>query len=185
MTATVDVLTAGYADERVASSVVLVRENDVVIVVDPGMVADRDRILAPLHSHGIHEGDVTDVIFSHHHPDHTLNAALFRNARFHDVWAIYHDDEWGERRDVLEGAPSVTLLDTPGHTREDISTLVETAEGLVICTHLWWSSDGPEVDPLAVHQSLLERSRAVVLALNPVLIIPGHGSAFSPRELSF
>lgn len=185
MTATVDLLTVGYADDRVASSVVLVRENDVVIVVDPGMVASRERILSPLHALGVREDDVTDVVFSHHHPDHTLNAALFLNARFHDVWAIYRDDEWGDRRDQFDGAPSVSLLDTPGHTHEDISTLVETADGLVICTHLWWSSDGPAVDPRAVDQSLLERSRAVVLALNPVLIIPGHGPAFSPRDLSF
>ncbi len=184
MTATVDVLTDGYAHERVASSVVLIRENDVIIVVDPGMVARRERILAPLHARGVHESDVTDVIFSHHHPDHTLNAALFLNARFHDAWAIYHDDDWGDRRDVLEGAPSVRLLDTPGHTHEDISTLIDTAEGLVVCTHLWWSSEGPDVDPRAVDQTMLARSRAVVLALNPLLIIPGHGPAFAPGDLS-
>jgi hypothetical protein len=27
------------------------------------------------------------VIFSHHHPDDTLNGALFSLARFHDFWA--------------------------------------------------------------------------------------------------
>ncbi|HEY5304243.1 MAG TPA: MBL fold metallo-hydrolase [Acidimicrobiales bacterium] len=183
MTAIVDVLTSGYADERVASSVVLVRENDAVIVIDPGMVANRRLILDPLHELGLLVGDVTDVIFSHHHPDHTLNAALFVNARFHDVWATYVDDEWGDRTDVIDGAPSVSLLDTPGHTHEDISTLVSTVEGLVVCTHLWWSSVGPEVDPRAVDQSLLEQSRALVLALNPIMIIPGHGPAFAPGEL--
>jgi glyoxylase-like metal-dependent hydrolase (beta-lactamase superfamily II) len=183
MTATVDVLTSGYVNDRVASSVVLVREDDAIIIVDPGMVAHRDLILDPLHRLGIHEDDVTDVIFSHHHPDHTLNAALFTRARFHDVWAIYVDDQWGDRTDVIEGAPSISLLDTPGHTREDISTMIETAEGLVVCTHLWWALQGPEIDPLAVDQELLEASRATVLALEPVRIIPGHGPAFAPSEL--
>ncbi len=183
MTATVDVLANGYADERVASSVILVRENDVVIVIDPGMVANRRLIIDPLHELGLRVTDVTDVIFSHHHPDHTLNAALFINARFHDVWATYVDDDWGDRTDVIVGAPSVSLLDTPGHTHEDISTLISTVEGLVVCTHLWWSSTGPEVDPRAVDQNLLEQSRALVLALNPVLIIPGHGPAFAPNDL--
>ncbi|HEY5119994.1 MAG TPA: MBL fold metallo-hydrolase [Acidimicrobiales bacterium] len=183
MTATVDVLTNGYADGRVASSVILVRENDAIIIVDPGMVASRDVILDPLHALGVHEGDVTDVIFSHHHPDHTLNAALFLNARYHDVWAIYLDDNWNDRTDVILGAPSVSLLDTPGHTREDISTLIQTDEGLVVCTHLWWSVKGPDVDPLAVDQDQLETSRAAVLALGPVTIIPGHGPAFSPDDL--
>jgi glyoxylase-like metal-dependent hydrolase (beta-lactamase superfamily II) len=115
---------AGYVGDRVAGTVVLVRENDVVIVVDPGMVASSRRHSEPLHGLGVDEGDVTDVIFSHHHPDHTLNAALFRNARFHDVWAIYENDVWGDRTDVIEGAPSVSLLDTPGHTPQDISTLI-------------------------------------------------------------
>ena len=162
---------------------VLVREDDSLIVIDPGMAARRASILDPLHALGVHEADVTDVIFSHHHPDHTLNAALFVNARFHDVWAIYFEDQWGDRTDVIEGARSVSLLDTPGHTREDVSTLIETADGLVVCTHLWWSVDGPAIDPLAVDQSLLESSRAAVLALGPVMIIPGHGAPFAPGEL--
>jgi len=62
--------------------------------------------------------------------------------------------------------------------------LIETAEGLVVCTHLWWSLEGPEIDPLAVDQVALEASRAAVLALAPVMIIPGHGPAFSPSELA-
>ncbi len=184
MTAIVDVLTAGYVGERVASSVILVREGDAVIVVDPGMVAHRSAILDPLHALGVHHDDVTDVIFSHHHPDHTVNAALFANARVHDVWAIYVNDQWLERTDVIEGAPSVSLLDTPGHTPQDISTLIRTAEGLVVCTHLWWSLEGPDVDPLATDQGALEASRARVLALDPVTIIPGHGPAFAPTDLT-
>lgn len=184
MTAIVDVLADGYVGDRVAGTVVLVRENDVIIVVDPGMVSSREAILGPLHDRGVQEENVTDVIFSHHHPDHTLNAALFRSARFHDVWAIYQNDVWDNRTDVIEGAPSVSLLDTPGHTPQDISTLIETDEGLVVCTHLWWSSEGPEIDPRAADQAQLEQSREKVLHLRPFLIIPGHGSAFAPGDLA-
>jgi len=184
MTAIVDVLTNGYVGDRVAGTVVLVRENDVVIVVDPGMVSSREDILGPLHGHGVHEDNVTDVIFSHHHPDHTLNAALFRSARFHDVWAIYQNDVWGDRTDVIEGAPSVSLMDTPGHSSQDISTLIQTDEGLVVCTHLWWSSEGPAIDPRATDQAQLEQSRKKVLDLRPSLIVPGHGAAFAPGDLT-
>ena len=35
---------------------------------------------------------------------------------------------------------------------EDITTLVRTDDGLVACTHLWWSAEGPEEDPLAIDQ---------------------------------
>ncbi len=37
----VDLLTAGYTGDRVASSICLMRDEDVVIVSDPGMVAHR------------------------------------------------------------------------------------------------------------------------------------------------
>ncbi len=181
MAARLDVLTEGYADDRVASTVVLVRDGPAVIVVDPGMVADRRRILDPLAGLGVDPRDVTDVVFSHHHPDHTLNAALFTEARFHDHWAIYRDDVWTDREaDGFELSPSVRLMATPGHSAEDVTTLVETEDGLIACTHLWWSVDGPAIDPLAEDQELLEASRAAVLALGPVRIVPGHGPPFSP-----
>jgi glyoxylase-like metal-dependent hydrolase (beta-lactamase superfamily II) len=181
MTASLDVLVEGYADERVGSTVVLVRDADTVIVIDPGMVAHRGAILDPLRALGLAPHDVTDVVFSHHHPDHTLNAALFPAARYHDHWAIYKDDVWIERpADGFELSPSVQLRATPGHTPEDITTLVRTDAGVVACTHLWWSAEGPEIDPLATDQELLERSRAELLALKPSLVISGHGGPFTP-----
>ena len=159
----------------------LVRDQDATIVVDPGMVADRAALLGRLAALEVRPGDVTDVVFSHHHPDHTLNGALFERARFHDHWAIYKDDVWTDRpADGWQLSPSVRLLATPGHTMEDITTLVETGHGLAACTHLWWSAEGPEVDPLAEDQELLEASRRRLLALRPARIFPGHGAPVTP-----
>ena len=181
MTAELHVLCAGYAHERVASTVVLIRDEGRAVVVDPGMVSDRGKILDPLAGLGVDPAEVGDVVFSHHHPDHTLNAALFERARFHDFWAIYERDTWTDREaDGFQLSASVKLMATPGHTAQDITTLVETSEGLVACTHLWWSEDGPAQDPLAEDQAALERSRARLLELEPVLIVPGHGAPFRP-----
>ena len=44
----VHLIHAGYTGERVGSTVVLVRDGDATIVVDPGMVARRSLILDPL-----------------------------------------------------------------------------------------------------------------------------------------
>jgi glyoxylase-like metal-dependent hydrolase (beta-lactamase superfamily II) len=181
MTARLDVLCTGYAGDRVASTVVLVRDEGAVIVVDPGMVAGRRLILDPMAGLGVDPAEVTDVVLSHHHPDHTLNAALFERARVHDFWAIYFGDTWTDRpADGFELSASVRLMTTPGHTAQDITTLVSTDEGLIACTHLWWTPEGPEVDPLAEDQELLVRSRARLLELAPALIVPGHGAAFAP-----
>ena len=183
--ATVHVLAAGYAreesdGEHVGSTVTLIQDGNGVIIVDPGLVASRQGLLAELAGHGVSADAVTDVVFSHHHPDHTVNAALFPAARIHDHWAIYDGDLWISREaDGHVISPSVRLLATPGHTPEDITTLAATADGVYACTHAWWAADGPAVDPFALDPDLLTASRAKILAVAKV-IIPGHGPAFEP-----
>src|ERR1051326_8644607 len=83
-TAEVHILFNGYVGAHVASTVSFVRDGDVRAIIDPGMVPNAASILAPLITLDETATGITDVIFSHHHPDHTLNAALFPNARFHD-----------------------------------------------------------------------------------------------------
>jgi glyoxylase-like metal-dependent hydrolase (beta-lactamase superfamily II) len=183
VTARLDVLSVGYVGERVAGTVVLLQDGDLVAVVDPGMVADRGRILGPLADLGVAPDDVTDVVFSHQHPDHTVNAALFQRARIHDFQATYVDDQWISR-EFADGSErlsaSVRLVRTPGHTPQDLSTVVDTAQGLVVCTHLWWSAEGPLEDPYAEDAEVLAGSRRLVLDLGPALVVPGHGPAFAP-----
>ena len=178
------VLADGYAfdendDSRVGSTVTLIRDGDAIVIVDPGMVRSRSAILDPLSALGVPPDDVSDVVISHHHPDHTVNVALFPRARLHDHWAVYQDDVWMSR--AAEGysvSPRVTLLETPGHTPQDISTVVQTEGGVVVCTHLWWMADGPAEDPYALDPKLLHDNRLRVLGLGPAQIVPGHGPPF-------
>ncbi|HCO04286.1 MAG TPA: hypothetical protein DIT48_13170 [Actinobacteria bacterium] len=123
---TVDILFEGYlrgSDERhIGSTVSLVRDGDAVVVIDPGLVPNHAAILDPLEACDVQAEQVTDVVFSHHHPDHTLNAALFPPARFHDHWAIYQGDLWESR--PAEGfaiSPDITLIETPGHSPQAVT----------------------------------------------------------------
>jgi glyoxylase-like metal-dependent hydrolase (beta-lactamase superfamily II) len=177
--ATYQVLHTGYVGDSVASTVGFIRDGERLIVTDPGMVRDRGLILEPLRALGVEPGDVTDVVFSHHHPDHTLNAALFPAARFHDHWAIYQGDVWEDRdAEGYEVSPSVRLIRTPGHTPQDITTLVGTPGGLIAFTHLWNTASSVG-DAYATDLDALHAGRARVLALADV-VVPGHGPAFSP-----
>jgi len=180
-TAAFAVLSAGYVGPRTASTVAFVRDGELRLVVDPGMVPDRQAaILRPLAAAGATPDEITDVVFSHHHPDHTVNAALFQGARYHDHWAVYYDDLWTDRdAEGFELSESVRLIRTPGHTREDITTLVGTADGVVAFTHVWWHAGGPEEDPYALDAKALSASRERVLAVAD-LVVPGHGAAFVP-----
>lgn len=187
--AEVHILFNGYVKDgatpevsRVASTVALVRDGDVHVIIDPGMVPDPQAILEPLAALGESPETITDVIFSHHHPDHTLNAALFPRARFHDIWAIYQGDSWKNRAaERYELSPSIRLIETPGHTPQDITTLVGTLDGVVAFTHLWWSASGPVDDPLATDLAALHRNRERVLRV-ATRIVPGHGAPFVPGE---
>jgi glyoxylase-like metal-dependent hydrolase (beta-lactamase superfamily II) len=185
--AEVYVLHNGYVgldgdDERVSGTVTLIIDSGAVIVVDPGMVASREALLTALRTHGPAPEDVTDVVFSHHHPDHTVNAALFPAARIHDHWAIYDGDRWTDRdADGALLSPSVRLLRTPGHTGEDISTVASAPDGVYACTHAWWSEEGPADDPLAAAPAALAVSRELLLSF-AATIIPGHGAPFRPGK---
>jgi glyoxylase-like metal-dependent hydrolase (beta-lactamase superfamily II) len=185
-TARVHILQDGYAredetGERVGSTVTLIVDGDVVVIVDPGMVSSRADILAALAAQGVAPEAVTDVVFSHHHPDHTVNAALFPAAQIHDFWAVYDGDLWISREaEGTELSPSIRLISTPGHTDQDISTVASTADGVYVCTHAWWGAEGPADDPFSPDQQVLSQSRQRILGIATV-IIPGHGPSFTPN----
>lgn len=179
--ASVHLIHAGYVRDggRVGGSVVLVRDGDATIVVDPGMVARRSLILEPLATHGVAPEAVTHVFLSHHHPDHTVNVALFPNAEVVDFWARYRDDLWLDHDgDGYHLSPNSELWLTPGHTEEDATLVVRAHDAVYAMTHLWWHADRtPEVDPLGADQAAIELGRARVLEVADV-VIPGHGGPF-------
>jgi glyoxylase-like metal-dependent hydrolase (beta-lactamase superfamily II) len=181
--ARVDVLLAGSLTSTgggVRSSCTLVRDADRVIVIDPGMADSARSILDPLVALGVQPEDVTEVVLSHHHPDHTLYAGLFPNAAVHDHWAIYRGTQWEDSEcDGRVLAPSVVLARTPGHTAEDLATVIGTPDGVVVCTHSWFNAETTVGDEDPEDAAALQQSRDAILAI-AWQIIPGHGPAFHP-----
>lgn len=181
--AEVHVLFEGYVGDRVAGTVSLILDGDRVIVVDPGMVPERAAILQPMFDLGVHPQRVTDIVLSHHHPDHTVNIALFpERADVHDHWATYNRDVWTSRpAEGVQLSDGVRLIETPGHTPQDITTLVETDDGGVVAlTHLWWSGDIAP-DPRATDADAVRANRERVLEIAG-LIVPGHGAPFAAAD---
>ncbi|AYG78524.1 N-acyl homoserine lactonase [Streptomyces hundungensis] len=180
------VLTTGYVGSTgpgVAATVSYVSDAGRHVIFDPGMVASRDDILAPLAELGLAPEDITDVVLSHHHPDNTMNVGLFGRARVHDHKVEYLDDQWTNRdAEGYELTPSLRLIRTPGHSPEDITLLAGTDEGVVaFAGDLWWHANGPADDPVAPDREVLRASRLRVMATAD-LIVPGHGSPFHPTD---
>ncbi len=75
----------------------------------------------------------------------------------------------------------VAIVDPdPGHTPQDITTLVETDDGVIALTHLWWHTQ-MEGDPRATDLDALHAGRARVLEVAR-RIVPGHGPAFEVAD---
>lgn len=190
MTAIWHQIVEGYVHDggtKVASSVVFVSDGDQKIIIDPGMVAAQSLILEPLARIGVQAAQITDVVISHHHPDHTINVGLFGAAKVHSATSIYVGEDWHDAIADRNISPNVRVIATPGHQPEDISVVIDGDDalgnaGLVIYTHEWWMESGPEVDPYAADQNQLAASRKKILDLKPVKIIPAHGPAFEPKN---
>jgi N-acyl homoserine lactone hydrolase len=101
----IDVLIQGFPGRMVChgglgwSTVALVRGEGRVALVDVGGFNMRKGILDQLARRNLEPGDVTDVILTHSHYDHSLNWILFRHARIvigarELAWSL--KEPWGE-----------------------------------------------------------------------------------------
>ncbi|GAA4977056.1 hypothetical protein GCM10023334_103580 [Nonomuraea thailandensis] len=79
-------------DGAPASTVGYAQAGEVHLVMDPGRAGDRSFIPDSPRTTARAPEPVSDVVFSHHHPEHTLNTALFLIARFHDHRTAYSAD---------------------------------------------------------------------------------------------
>lgn len=120
------------------SSVVLIRAGARIALVDAGNFGMRKTILEHLHQRGLKPADVTDLLLTHSHYDHSVNWTLFRHARIvvgqtEMAWALNEPwgetpvpelyvralDDWATCEKVADGAevfPGMTAHLAPGHT---------------------------------------------------------------------
>jgi glyoxylase-like metal-dependent hydrolase (beta-lactamase superfamily II) len=101
----IDVLIQGFPGRMVChgglgwSTIALVRGEGRVALVDVGSFGMRKGLIAQLAKRGLEPEDVTDVVLTHSHYDHSLNWILFRHARIvigarELAWSL--KEPWGE-----------------------------------------------------------------------------------------
>ena len=87
--ARVDVLIQGYPGASASnggmgwSTVALIRTLDRVVLVDTGPMGVRELLRTRLAEFGLQPAEVTDVVLTHAHHDHSINWVMFPNARVH------------------------------------------------------------------------------------------------------
>ena len=183
--ASVDILIKGYNRElnedyhKYASTCTLVRDKDVIMVVDPGSHESIGMYIFALGEYGLTLSDVNFVFTTHEHLDHSMNRAVFENATIIDRYGYHHGDEhrFHSNDEEFSISDDITMIATPGHGGDiHASLLVRTTEGIIcVAGDVWWYEDfTPEIDPNATSQEDLEVSRRKILDAADY-IIPGHG----------
>lgn len=163
-----------------------------LIVVDTMTAWDREKLTEALAQNNIEPKDIDYVVCTHSHSDHIGNNNLFTNAEHIVGLTVQHRTIFYENPQIsnegYELCPGVKVVATPGHTREDVTVLVETTidgeikrfaitgdlfekEEDILAPHIWKSLGTPEL----VKTQSATRSRIIDLA---DFIIPGHGPMF-------
>lgn len=158
----IDIIVHGFPGKSVChgplgfSTIALVRHRDRLALVDVGGFGQRLLLIDGLAERGLKPGQVTDVLLTHSHFDHSINWLLFERAniaigREEMRWAL--EQPWGETyvpelyvrelqqsprlRTVDDGDevfPGITARDTPGHTPGSLVFVLDTGERDVIFT---------------------------------------------------
>lgn len=158
----IDILVQGYPGKSVChgglgwSTLALIRGHGRVAIVDTGGFAYRPLIRPKLAARGLKPADVTDVILTHCHHDHSINWVMFKDARIvigADEMAWASKLPWGENavpefyvaelakwpnvrmvhdRDVIW--PGLTAHLAPGHTPGCLVFVLEGTEHDLIFT---------------------------------------------------
>ncbi|OGY45735.1 MAG: hypothetical protein A3J65_02345 [Candidatus Buchananbacteria bacterium RIFCSPHIGHO2_02_FULL_45_11b] len=178
--AKVKIIFPGYfstEDEgRACSNVILVQDQGLNIIVDPGTLPDQQVLLDKLQAEGLTPADIDIVYITHSHLDHYRNIGMFSRAKTLDFYGWWEGD--GSKDYSGPVTADIEMIYTPGHSDDGTTFLVKTADGLVaICGDVFWRENFPEDDPYATDKEKLAESRRMVLAAAN-WVIPGHGARF-------
>jgi glyoxylase-like metal-dependent hydrolase (beta-lactamase superfamily II) len=172
------------------SAIVLVRAGERMIIVDPGAMGYADELLTALKRLKIRPEDVSAVVNTHMHLDHTYNNYLFPNATIYTPTSIWHAQQ-GNRvemfNDVVDiGIPGIRLISTPGHMDKHASVVVETqGKTIVIAGDAVRESviaSGKAPDRYQDPGKYLESMREIFAIADE--IIPGHGPVITGERLA-
>lgn len=139
--------------------------------------------------HDLRPADVTHVVCTHGHSDHTGCNYLFQDAKVHIVGhsvsnrETYYLHDFDTADYVIEEGIQVTA--TPGHTLDSVSVLVSPAniaQRVAVCGDLFEHSHDVEdssqwIDAGSESPEQQRKSRQRI-ATDADIIIPGHGELF-------
>jgi len=170
----------GNAEEKTCPTITLVKDKDIIMVVDPGVLENQQILVGKLKEEGLAIDDIDIVCITHSHIDHYRNIGMFPKAKtleYYGLWDKNMVDDWQE-----QFTDDIRIIKTPGHDYSSITFLVKTEKGIVaVCGDVFWKENSPKDDPYASDKKELEKSRKKVLEMADY-IIPGHGEMYKVKK---
>ena len=183
--AAVKVLIKGYTseesgEEKTCATITLVKDKDIIMVVDPGVLEDQQMLVDALKKEGLEVDDVNVVCITHSHLDHYRNIGMFSSAKtleFYGLWDKNMVDDWKE-----QFTRNIKIIKTPGHNATSITLLVQTDKGnIAVCGDVFWKENFPDEDEYADDPEKLKESRERVLEIADY-VVPGHADMYEVKK---
>jgi len=172
-----------WGKEETCPTITLVRDRNLMIVVDPGVLENQEVLIKKLEEEGLRVDDIDVVCITHSHMDHYRNIGMFPKAKTlicGELWEGSRVMNWNKQL-----TDNVEIVETPGHSSDSISLLVKTKKGIVaIVGDVFWKEAFPlsvADDPYADDREKLEQSREKIMK-SADYVIPGHGKMFKTRK---
>lgn len=163
------------------SSVTLVEEGKLRIIVDTGTLGEDGILIDALSARGLSPSDIDIVVNTHLHLDHCGCNLLFRKAIFYADRKENPPMHFQPTPDGKELCPGVQFLSTPGHTTGSISLQV-TVEGkiyVIAGDAIPTFENYEKMTPPSVNIDLrlaIESMKRIIERADH--IVPGHGALF-------
>ncbi len=194
MSAEVKILIEGFTnadfvaesgEEKTQPTVTLIKDGELTIVVDPGILESQQDLVSALAKENLKLGDINIVAITHSHLDHYRNVGMFADAKTLDYWGLWSKNTVEDWHDQF--SPNIQIIRTPGHDYTSITFFVNTNKGVVaVCGDVFWRENYALKfieDRFASDAKKLDQSRKLVIKMAD-WIIPGHGPIFkSPKNI--
>jgi len=172
-----DTIEAG--EEKTCATITLVRDKDIIMVVDPGILEDQKMLVEKLGKEGLSVADINVVCITHSHLDHYRNIEMFPKAKTLEYFGLWDKNKVADWKEQF--TDDIRIIKTPGHNYDGLTLLVKTEKGVVaICGDVFWKKNFPEHDSYATDEKALEESRKKVLSMAD-WIIPGHSGIYKAK----
>src|ERR1035437_9998916 len=99
--------------ERDCPTITLVRDGEIIMVVDPGVLANQHILVDALKKENLTVKDVNVVCVTHSHIDHYRNVGMFPNAKVLECFGLWNGnrvENWSEKFTT-----NIQVIRTPGH----------------------------------------------------------------------